>query len=310
MADIYRENTRYPRNPILDRRDSVLDSERDLLAREAQEVREMRLQREALAREAREIEAENRELRREMLFAQSRSDRYGVRRDPVAQFRPVDLDGRSSRPITPVTAERFADRQFEATGATRPSYLSEYSTIPPIAKTGDPEFDYYERQNQDQLSRIKRKMAAISQSSKLAALESGIDLQFQKQQTELAAAKNQQKFGTVASFNDDGLVRGTLGGNLAAGQRYRVAANSIGNGSVGNGSVSELSMRPTQTNYQNGAGHSGVNSGSSDKLVRALWLVAFLSIGMNAYLALLARSFYARYNELADELRETFTASV
>ncbi|MEQ1905774.1 MAG: hypothetical protein ABL888_16420 [Pirellulaceae bacterium] len=40
-----------------------------------------------------------------------------------------------------------------------------------------------------------------------------------------------------------------------------------------------------------------------------LWFMLLFSIALNFYLAFLARSFYTRYQDLADELRETFTSS-
>ena len=42
----------------------------------------------------------------------------------------------------------------------------------------------------------------------------------------------------------------------------------------------------------------------------AVYLLLLASLGLNAYLGLLCRSFYYRYNDLSDELRETFTTSV
>ena len=41
----------------------------------------------------------------------------------------------------------------------------------------------------------------------------------------------------------------------------------------------------------------------------ALWFIMLCSVGLNFYLALISRSFYVRYEELADEIRETFTSS-
>lgn len=41
-----------------------------------------------------------------------------------------------------------------------------------------------------------------------------------------------------------------------------------------------------------------------------LWLMLLCSVGLNLYLWFLSRTFYSRYQELADELRETFTATV
>lgn len=42
----------------------------------------------------------------------------------------------------------------------------------------------------------------------------------------------------------------------------------------------------------------------------AVYLLLLASLGLNAYLGLLCRSFYFRYNDLSEELRETFTTSV
>ncbi|MEM9413254.1 MAG: hypothetical protein AAGA30_19245, partial [Planctomycetota bacterium] len=42
---------------------------------------------------------------------------------------------------------------------------------------------------------------------------------------------------------------------------------------------------------------------------QVLWFIMLCSVGLNFYLALIARSFYVRYEELADELRDTFTST-
>ena len=41
-----------------------------------------------------------------------------------------------------------------------------------------------------------------------------------------------------------------------------------------------------------------------------VYFMLLASLGLNLYLGLISRSFYVRYNELADELRETFTATM
>ena len=43
---------------------------------------------------------------------------------------------------------------------------------------------------------------------------------------------------------------------------------------------------------------------------KLLWFMMLCSLGLNIYLGWIARSFYGRYEELADELRETFTTTV
>ena len=58
-------------------------------------------------------------------------------------------------------------------------------------------------------------------------------------------------------------------------------------------------------------GQSNFGSGTQDQSRREafLWFMLLFSIALNFYLAFLARSFYTRYQDLADELRETFTSS-
>jgi hypothetical protein len=41
-----------------------------------------------------------------------------------------------------------------------------------------------------------------------------------------------------------------------------------------------------------------------------IYFMLLCSLGLNVYLSLISRGFYVRYNELADELRETFTATM
>ena len=70
------------------------------------------------------------------------------------------------------------------------------------------------------------------------------------------------------------------------------------------------------TNGQTKTGLEGVD-GQGDKVLvvddkrseRLIYFLLLCSLGLNAYLGLISRSFYVRYNELADELRETFTVT-
>ena len=41
-----------------------------------------------------------------------------------------------------------------------------------------------------------------------------------------------------------------------------------------------------------------------------LYFLLLCSIGLNIYLALISRSFYSRYRDLADELRDAFTTAI
>ena len=69
-----------------------------------------------------------------------------------------------------------------------------------------------------------------------------------------------------------------------------------------------------------GNGDSQLNKTAGDKPVattknekrteRFIYFMLLCSLGLNVYLGLISRGFYVRYNELADELRETFTATL
>ena len=99
-------------------------------------------------------------------------------------------------------------------------------------------------------------------------------------------------------------------------------------------SNTESNLRPTSLDAQipgpnqanrneNVGGRNGSNStfrGTHSELVANLsslkktngFLLFMLlcSVGINVYLGLISRNFYTRYAELADELRETFTATM
>ena len=160
----------------------------------------------------------------------------------------------------------------------------------------------------------------MEHARKLFAAEQRVDNQFESEKRERERKMNRENGSTVTSFNDDGVVRNTLGGNMAAGRNQYPGTRLASNTEIGRQSgVADLSLRQGQGRQEFGRQNEFAASnqyqqsnagGASDKLVRALWFIALLSIGLNMYLALLARSFYSRYNELADELRETFTATV
>ena len=52
------------------------------------------------------------------------------------------------------------------------------------------------------------------------------------------------------------------------------------------------------------------NSDILYRRMQVLWFVMFASVGLNFYLAWIARGFYVRYEELADEIRDTFTSTM
>jgi hypothetical protein len=81
---------------------------------------------------------------------------------------------------------------------------------------------------------------------------------------------------------------------------------------------------PASINGPERGGSDGIQSGWTgksssplgDSAVQAanktngfLWFMLLCSIGLNVYLSWIARGFYMRYAELAEELRETFTST-
>ena len=58
-----------------------------------------------------------------------------------------------------------------------------------------------------------------------------------------------------------------------------------------------------------GSESRGIDTDRVKRNNQALWFIMLCSVGLNFYLALIARGFYVRYEELADEIRDTFTSS-
>ena len=65
---------------------------------------------------------------------------------------------------------------------------------------------------------------------------------------------------------------------------------------------------PTNSEFSDDQGNNATQV-DENKSARLIYFLLLCSLGLNVYLALISRSFYVRYSELADELRETFTAT-
>lgn len=333
MADNYRDDTTRSRDRYLDRREDtrysdvtyndrlgIGRSQRDILEEDRRELDESfaelsQWQRD-LARETRAIAEQRRDLERARYRAESYGSdasrsRYETAGEQARRYQPYDFD-RLGDYRTPVVSDRYADRRNSQHNNYGSLNLESYAALTSLGDPNDPRFAPYAKNNLDQVARLNQKFAAMQQANELAALENKVDNEYQRQQLKLAQAKLESGARTVKTYIDDGQVRNTLGGNMAAGGKGyagdRYAAN-VGPSFPNNQGVADLSMRSGRQDFRGIGQLESASSGASDKLVRALWFIALLSIGMNMYLALLARSFYSRYNELADELRETFTSS-
>lgn len=108
-------------------------------------------------------------------------------------------------------------------------------------------------------------------------------------------------------------VPNTLGGDLAAPRHTRLASNTTDTHYDGlSGQSLAMDINSGQRNLGRSAsyGNRPSASGTSDgRMLRLMWLLLLISLGANFYLAMLSRSFYTQYEELADELRETFSTS-
>lgn len=80
-------------------------------------------------------------------------------------------------------------------------------------------------------------------------------------------------------------------------------ANVVPAGSAPLPVIQEASAKSTPTTTGTAA------DSSLPRINGFLWFMLLCSIGINLYLAWISRGFYMRYAELADELRETFTAA-
>jgi len=316
MNDIYRDDTVYTRDRLVDRRyDEVsfadgrtidvprraaIDDSRRELDRGFVELSQW--QRE-LATKTREIEEERRQLERLEVRAEAYPARYETTRNQRREYLPVDLD-RLRDYRSPVVTDRYADsRNYNANNS---------ALLPTLGNPLDAKLAPYAKNNLDSMARLEQKFAAMQQANELAALENKVDNEYQQQQLKLAQSKLKNSGKPVKTYIADDEVRNTLGGNMAAGRggltgdRFAMSQRN----DYRNEGVANMSLRSGRPTYGNNFGQQTAAVGASEKLVRALWFIALLSIAMNMYLALLARSFYGRYNELADELRETFTASI
>ena len=122
-----------------------------------------------------------------------------------------------------------------------------------------------------------------------------------------------QRNGRIGSFAPPGLVEGTMGANLAQ-ARYAYDDRTGGAGAFTR-RAPELSINSTnvqrhdrQQNAENQYA-SFSDKESYQTWMRVILLMLFLSLAANLYLATLSRTLYTQYEELADELRETFSTS-
>ena len=199
-------------------------------------------------------------------------------------------------------ADRLADR------STDPIYRGQRADALSPVTTSNASADRVAQILAEKEADLDAKIGAIDHLMKLDSASRNLDSKINSLKN-VNPQNNSQ--GRVKS-----LVPNTLGGDLAAPRHARLAsANSIDTHYDGlNGGAPPMNINGFGQNRQRNRGGSSFGSkptsGAGDgRMLRLMWLLLLISLGVNFYLALLSRSFYTQYEELADELRETFSTS-
>ena len=198
-------------------------------------------------------------------------------------------------------ADRFADR------STDPNYRGRRTDALSPATASNASADRVAQILAEKEADLDAKIGAIDHLMKLDSASRNLD-------SKISSLKNvnpqNNSQGRVKS-----LVPNTLGGDLAAPRGLRLASTGTNTGYDGlNGGAPILDIngygqRGRGTRNASSFGNETTSGASDGRMLRLMWLLLLISLGANFYLAMLARSFYTQYEELADELRETFSTS-
>lgn len=202
---------------------------------------------------------------------------------------------------------------------TKP-FGSERGQFSPVDSERDRQLDLAKKQ----IEQLKQENQFVSSEKKL--VEDQFDELKGYSKTLLGRYRNEQSRRSVDETTD--LIKSTLrdSSGLAGVKSFgdRIASNTefsptdrsrtpVGLGSFGaqaaggNQNVGNRNLGDTLAGNRNKA-TSKTNSGPG-KTDFFLWLFLLPSIGLNFYLSILCRSLYVRYQDLADELREMFSAT-
>ena len=205
--------------------------------------------------------------------------------------------------------ERLADRSTDPTYGGRPAAVPSYRSEQTTSIEGE-----VANMLKDREDRFNAKIAAVDHILKLNAAEQKLDSKIEKIQDERGSrvAGSNSIVGRVSSYNDQGPVKGTLGGNMASrglqsSDRYASNVGYKPNVPDGRPGGSGIALDVNSGRY--GTNKNYATEPTDGRMLRFMWLMLLLSLGANFYLAMLSRSFYTRYDELADELRETFSTT-
>ena len=221
--------------------------------------------------------------------------------------RPTSLSSNYSSGPYGFGAERLADR------STDPSYNGIRPRTVTRATSLDASVERVVQELNEREAAILTKVEVAKHLSKLNPIEKDLDDEIKRLKGERNGSTSGGKVHSLVSQT----VPNTLGGDLAAPRRTQLA--SIGNSKRYdglNGGPRPLDIngygqrgQRNQTAAASFGDQTAANGNSDGRMLRLMWLLLLISLGANFYLAMLSRSFYTQYEELADELRETFSNS-
>lgn len=202
--------------------------------------------------------------------------------------------------------DRIADR------STDPNYRGQRTDALSPARASNASADRVAQILAEKEADLDAKIGAIDHLMKLDSAGRNLDSKI-----------NSLKNGSQTPNNSSGRVHSlvsqtvpnTLGGDLAAPRHPRLASNTSDtqfDGLNGRAPLLDINGNGQRGQYPRSSSRYGEQSadGASDgRMLRLMWLLLLISLGANVYLAMLSRSFYTQYEELADELRETFSTS-
>ena len=184
-------------------------------------------------------------------------------------------------------------------------------------------------QMQNEISRMSDRVAQVTNDNKI------LERQIQDQDARTRSGDSyRDRFGIGRDQYRNDLARSSASsiGNRATeadppnigrrtvmstgGSMSDIRSYQSGNGALkGDYDTFDLGDRENRGDRDNRRGNRDEKRAANDGGARPaeytlLWLMLLCSVGLNLYLWFLSRTFYSRYQELADELRETFTATV
>ncbi len=219
--------------------------------------------------------------------------------EEVARMRArQQLDSQRQQTVTP--GDRFANEAYRAGQTVTPIIpLANYPTYTNDMSTAANANTIGFMQIQDQMKRMENRVAQLGNENQLL-------------KNEIQNAKDEDRKPLIDRFDiGSNNYRSGLASNASVLGNRRTEADppNIGRPRLSAGNEGLIDNQDSKAPFtKNGSLTRPSGSRSNEMLL--VYLMLLCSVGLNLYLWFLTRTFYSRYQELADELRETFTATV